>query len=98
MNPAETTFDDSYDKKVLKIINNGPQYTRELNPYEKMVNLSMLDMKENTSKFSFKAKSFYQKAVELSQNPKIAQMDKSNPIYLHFFNPKDFCYYNKDDL
>ncbi len=98
LNPPETVFDENYDKKVLMIINNGPRYVRELNPYEKMVNLAMIDIKENTPKFCFKAKSFYQKAVELSQNPKIAPMDKSNPIYLHFFNPKDFCYYNKDGI
>ena len=78
----------------LYLINNGRLYSRYINPYEQMVNSSMLDHQTSVNKFSFKSKAFYEKAFELSQIPSIAKMDGFNPIYLHICNPKEYRYYN----
>lgn len=79
--------------KSIKIIENGPQYIREQNPYEKMVNLSMIDIIKNTNSFSFESKAFYERAIQLSLNPGIAAMNDSNPIFNYIANPKDCRYY-----
>lgn len=78
----------------LNIVNNGPKYSRYINPYEQMVNSSMLDHQTSVNKFSFKSKAFYEKALELSKTPLTAKMDSFNPIYLYICNPKDYRYYN----
>jgi hypothetical protein len=59
-----------------------------------MVNMAMIDTKTNIPKFSFKANSFYQRAVELSQSPAMAKMDSNNPLFLYISNPNDYRYYN----
>jgi hypothetical protein len=100
MNPYECRIDyeNTLEPKRIQLIDNGPQYSRYINPYEKMVNLAMVDVNQNCNKFSFKAKSFYEKAVQLSQNPSQAKMDANNPIFLHICNPKDYRYYNLEGI
>lgn len=63
-----------------------------------MVNVAMIDTKENCSKFSFKSKAFFEKAVELSQNPQHAKMDSNNPIFLYIYNPKDHRHYHLNSI
>jgi len=50
---------------------------------------SNLDAKRN----SFKAKSIYNKAVELSKNPKNAKMDNTNPIFFFVTNSSEYRHY-----
>lgn len=78
----------------IELVYNGPKYTREINPYERMVNMAMMDNKKNQLKFSFKANSFYNKAVEYSKYPKEAKMDSNNPIYAFIANPNEYRYYH----
>ena len=99
LNPPETRVDyDIHPSKNknsgIELLYNGPKYIREINPYEKMVNMAMIDNKKNRKKFSFKANSFYQKAVEYSQKPKEAKMDSNNPIYAYIPNPNEYRYYH----
>ncbi len=95
LNPYETNIDYSNCDKFEEInyIDNGPKYSRYINPYEKMVNLALIDS-EDKNKFSFKSKAFYEKAVDLSQQPKLALMDRYNPIFNFIANPKEYKYYN----
>jgi len=76
------------------LVYNGPKYTREINPFERMVNMAMIDNKKNIKKFSFKSNAFYKKAVEYSQKPKEAKMDSNNPIYAFIANPNEYRYYH----
>ena len=78
----------------LKIINNGPKYSRYVNPYEKMVNLAMIE-KDNSNKINFKSKAFFERALDLSKNPSNAKMDSYNPIFYFIANPSDYRYYYK---
>ena len=100
LHPSDTRID--YDKcekfTSVKLVNNGPQYSRYINPYEKMVNLAIMDPIQNSNKFSFRAKAFYEKAVEYSQTPSIAKMDSFNPIFMFIANPKDYRYYNFEGI
>ena len=100
MNPYESRIDYSETEEMsnIKLIDNQPKYSRYINPYEKMVNLAMIDTNQNINKFSFKTKAFYEKAVELSQNPSYAKMDQNNPIFLNIYNPKDYKYYNLEGI
>jgi hypothetical protein len=95
LNPHESRIDYSNTEKPTSInfIDNGPQYLRNLNPYEKMVNISMAQSAHNATSFSFEAKAFYEKSLELSLNPNLGKMDDSNPIYGYIANPKDCRYY-----
>jgi hypothetical protein len=87
-----------YDGEYMKITHNGPSYYRNLNPYEKMVNLSMNDNSSNLSKFSFRSKAFYQRAVELSQNPSAAKInDRHNPIFFFIADQNEYRYYKLDN-
>ena len=86
-------YDKSDQFKEIKLVDNGSQYSRYINPYEKMVNLAIMDPIHNSNKFSFRARAFYEKAVEYSQTPSIAKMDSFNPIFMYIANPKDYRYY-----
>jgi hypothetical protein len=100
INSNESRIDYSGTDKMscVNLIDNGPKFSRFINPYEKMVNLAMMDTNQNMNKFSFKAKAFYEKAVELSQNPSYGKMDSNNPIFSHIYNPKDDKYYNFEGI
>jgi hypothetical protein len=88
-------FKGNYDKRVINIVNNGKQYIREKNPYDHIVNLNT--QKYNSSScFSFKARSFYNKAVDYSK--KSEKMDKYNPIYFHVYNPNENRYYKFSNI
>jgi hypothetical protein len=95
LHPHESRIDYSNTDKMssINLIENGPHYIRHPNPYEKMVNLSMIDINKNTNSFCFESKAFYERAMQLSLNPSIAKMDDSNPIFNYIANPKDCRYY-----
>lgn len=86
-NPKETKIDHSSPKKHITITDFSKPYFIERNPYDKMVNLSMIT--HNSNKISFETKSLYNKAVELSLNPKNAKMDKNNPIFYFIANSNE---------
>jgi hypothetical protein len=91
-------FKINSNSTALQLVDNGPKYSRYLNPYEQIVNSSMIEQQSATKVFSFKARDFYEKALELSQDPKNAKMDVNNPIYLHIRNPKDYRYYKIEGI
>ena len=92
LNPPETKFENG-TKNNIKIIDNGPQYKFERNPYDVVVNSGMIENNVDSKRNSFKAKSIYEKSVELSKNPKIAKMDNSNPIFFFVTNSSEYRYY-----
>jgi hypothetical protein len=99
-NPPETKINyNNCDelKTSIKINDNGPKYTRALNPYEKMVNLAMIE-KNGESKMSFKAKAFFEQCLFLSKDPKTAKMDSYNPIFLYMANPNEYRQYRVDHV
>ena len=53
----------------------------------------MIENNVDSKRNSFKAKSIYEKSVELSKNPKIAKMDNSNPIFFFVTNSSEYRYY-----
>jgi hypothetical protein len=96
INPPETDvascrISSTYDKSKLNIIQNGRVYRREKNPYEQAVNVNTYT--DNGVAFSFKAKSFYDKAIELSL--KASSMEN---IFNHIYNPNEYRYYKVNYL
>lgn len=97
--PAETGVDYTGcdNPSLVHLKNNGPKYTRPLNPYEKMVNLATIG-RDSSNKITFKAKAFYEKAKELSKDPANAKMDNYNPIFYYIANPSEYRFYKYDDM
>ncbi len=93
LNPPETKVDETESKTSVKIVHNGPQYKLEKNPYDVVVNTGMIENNVDSKRNSFKAKSIYEKSVNLSKNPKTAKMDNTNPIYFYVSNSSEYRYY-----
>jgi hypothetical protein len=96
INPPETNVSTCkvssiYDKSKLQIVHNGKLYRRDKNPYEQAVNVNTFT--DTGIAFSFKAKSFYDKALELSS--KSAGMEN---IFNHIYNPNEYRYYKVNYL
>lgn len=97
LNLPETRLGYDHSKGEFEHIefkNNGKKYSRYINPYEKMVNMWMIDMNSGKNKISFETKAFYEKSLELSTQPNKAKMDEHNPIFLHIADSNDCRYYN----
>jgi hypothetical protein len=60
-----------------------------------MVNLNTQKI-NSTISFSFKARSFYEKAFEYSLTNN--KLDNHNPIYFHVYNPKEYRYYKSNNM
>ena len=79
----------------IKIEDNSHKYAYIPNPYSKMVNQAIYG-REQKMKYSFRAKSFFDKAYELALLPNIAKLDSNNPIFLHMANPHEYRFYQID--
>lgn len=103
INPPETDINYGFEVekegfKTIRIIDNGPKYTRYVNPYEKTVNSAMIDERTSKNKVSFKSKAFFEKAFQFSKDPANAKMDNFNPIFYYIANPNEYRYYNLDSI
>lgn len=103
----EKTFDLIISKESLPSYNNESKYIsvidnnynlnhiKKENPFQSTINRALVT-KDESKCFSFKAKNYYEKAYNLSLQPKDIKYDNNNPIFLHLANPHEYRFFNVD--
>lgn len=85
------------ESKYIKVIDNNYNLNniKKENPFQSTVNRALVTKDEKLC-FSFKAKNYYEKAYNLSLQPKDIKYDSNNPIFLHLANPHEYRFFSVD--
>lgn len=85
------------ESKYIKVIDNNHNLNniKKENPFQSTVNRALVTKDEKLC-FSFKAKNYYEKAYNLSLQPKDIKYDSNNPIFLHLANPHEYRFFSVD--